>query len=177
MHNVAGYLELRCLGYDVEVWQLFRCCLERIGCRGVPLDFARDLASKFPSAVRKFATDVGGDKLNSNRIVGPRHNLKPGELRIVRSSWEGEKRMQLTISAYLALGPTKLSNDGFTYRRYLSTDFSNEHSPSREGDELVEDTLDASAALRNVTLDPSRKHEVGIALYKNLDCSVQCATG
>jgi len=46
-----------------------------------------------------------------------------------------------------------------------------------EDDELVEDTLDASAALGNVTLDPSRKHEVGIALYKYLHRSVQCVIG
>jgi len=61
MHNAAEHLKLWCLWDDVEVWQLLRRRLRRIGYRGVPLDFARDLASKFLSAMRKFAADVGGD--------------------------------------------------------------------------------------------------------------------
>jgi len=79
MYSATRYLKLWCLLDDVEVWQLFRRCLRRIGCRGVPLDFTRNLAPKFLSAMRKFATDVGGDQLNRNRIVGPRYNLKPGD--------------------------------------------------------------------------------------------------
>jgi len=68
--------------------------------------------------------------------------------------------MRLTMSAYLALGPTKLSYDGLTYRRYLGIDFSSGYLLTVGGDELVEDTFDAPTAFRNVALDPSRQHEV-----------------
>ena len=45
----------------------------------------------------------------------------------------GRNYTRLTISAYLALGLTKLSNDGLTNRRYLSNDFSGEYSLIVEG--------------------------------------------
>lgn len=75
MSNAVEYLELRCLRDDVEVGQLFHRYSKRDRCRGVPLYFVRDLASKLPSAIRKLTTNVRGDQFNSDVVVRPGDNL------------------------------------------------------------------------------------------------------
>ena len=70
------YLELWCLWDDAEVRQLLDYYLRWIWCQGVQVDPIRDLASKFPSAISKFTTDMSGDQLDGDIVVGTWHNLK-----------------------------------------------------------------------------------------------------
>jgi hypothetical protein len=67
---------------------LFRWYLRGIWCWGVPLDSVRDLGSEFPRAVCKFTVDMRGNQFDSNIVVRPGHNLKPGVQCLVKASWK-----------------------------------------------------------------------------------------
>lgn len=67
-------------------------------------------------------------------------------------------------------GLTKLSYDGFTKRRYLRS----VGAPNRmyfSADLLFQHSINTSASLAHITTKPTRKHEIRVALDKNLNCT------
>ena len=119
------------------------------------------LPPEFIAALLQLPSHMCAYKVDSDFVVVPRNDLKPKSV-----IGQGFPNL-LTISAWLAVGRTKLSYDGLTKRRYLPTTIE-VIGLTMDKDILVKNPVHCTATMHHISFDTPSKHQIGITLHKNL---------